>query len=294
VGGNRLRWGALGWVLTLQFFVVETIAQFRQSQYSRVDDVISDLGAGTSPARSLMNASFVVQGALILAGVLLLLPAVRGTAARVAQVLLAASAVGVVLVGVFPEDGAASGVHTTGAVLHLAAGTIGLVALAYAVRPRSELAGSLLAVLGVVGVAASIFFLDAVTEYLGRGGTERLAAYPIPVGLAVAAVVLWRMADRDGVLPEVGAAEDRPTRRQLREQARAERAEQARLRDLALEEAAARRAGSTGPTATTPAAGSTPAVPTAGPSADPSADEEPEDDDFDPDDPWAPRRRRRD
>ena len=26
---NRLRWGALAWLLTLQFFVVETIAQSR-------------------------------------------------------------------------------------------------------------------------------------------------------------------------------------------------------------------------------------------------------------------------
>jgi hypothetical membrane protein len=278
VRGNRLRWGALGWILTLQFFVVETVAQFSRTAYSRVDDVISDLGASTSPARQLMNASFVVQGALILLGVLLLLPALRNTAARVAQVLLAVSAVGVVLVGVFPDDGGRAWAHTTGAILHLGAGTVGLVALAYAVRRRSEALGSLLAVLGVVGVAASLFFLDAVTEYLGRGGTERLAAYPIPIGLAVAGAALWRMADASGALPQTVAG---PSRRELREQARAEQAEHDRARDAALEEAAARRGGPEA--AAAPAAGVQPAGP-----AD-SADDE-----FDPEDPWAPRRRRRD
>ena len=46
VNPNRLRWGALAWLLTLQFFVVETIAQARfEGAYSRTDDVISALGA---------------------------------------------------------------------------------------------------------------------------------------------------------------------------------------------------------------------------------------------------------
>ena len=41
---KRLRWGGLAWVLTLQFFVAETIAQLRfGAVYSRADDVISDL-----------------------------------------------------------------------------------------------------------------------------------------------------------------------------------------------------------------------------------------------------------
>ena len=42
---NRLRAGALAWLLTLQFFVVEAIAAARfEGPYSYVDDVISDLG----------------------------------------------------------------------------------------------------------------------------------------------------------------------------------------------------------------------------------------------------------
>ena len=78
VNANRLRWGALAWLLTLQFFLVETIAQFRfEGSYSRADDTISALGTGHSAAHQLMNASFVLQAGLILVGALLLRPRCR-------------------------------------------------------------------------------------------------------------------------------------------------------------------------------------------------------------------------
>jgi hypothetical membrane protein len=227
---NRLRWGALAWLLTLQFFVVETIAQARyEGAYSRADDVISDLGASDSAAHQLMNASFVVQAGLILAGALLLRPVLLRSAGQVAPVLLGAAAAGVLLVGVFPSDGNAL-VHAIGAVAYLVGGGLGLIALAYAVRPRSEILGTTLALLGLVGTAATVFFVTGVTEYLGEGGTERVAAYVLPLGLAFAGVTLWRLA-------RPGATD----RRAEREAARAEQAQRDRERDAALEEAAARR-----------------------------------------------------
>jgi len=271
VRGNRLRWGALGWVLTLQFFVVEAIVQLRYTgPYSRADNTISDLGASASPAHSAMNASFVVQAALILVGVALLLPALRRAAARLAQALLALCAIGVLMVGVWPE-GTVSALHTTGAVLYLAGGAAGLLALAYAVRSRSEAVGTALAVLGLVGAAATIFFADSVTEYLGRGGTERVAAYVIPVGLAVAGAALWWMSRTTGALPEAAAA---PSRRELRAEARAEQAERIRERDAALEAAARRREE---PEPARP-------VTAAEPADDPADGEF---DEVDPEDPWA-------
>jgi hypothetical membrane protein len=227
---NRLRWGALAWLLTLQFFVVETIAQARyEGAYSRADDVISDLGASDSAAHQLMNASFVVQAGLILAGALLLRPVLLRSAGQVAPVLLGAAAAGVLLVGVFPSDGNAL-VHAIGAVAYLVGGGLGLIALAYAVRPRSEILGTTLALLGLVGTAATVFFVTGVTEYLGEGGTERVAAYVLPLGLALAGISLWRLA-------RPGATD----RRAEREAARAEQAQRDRERDAALEEAAARR-----------------------------------------------------
>jgi hypothetical membrane protein len=230
VNSNRIRWGAVAWLLTLQFFVVETIAQLRfEGTYSRADDVISALGAADSAAHQLMNASFVVQAALILGGALLLRPVLPRGAGLVARILLGVAALGVVLVGVFPTDGNST-MHTVGAVLHLVGGGLGLIALAYAVRPRSEALGTTLALLGLVGTAATVFFLTGVTGYLGDGGTERAAAYPIPIGLALAGLGLWRL----GRLPGGTDAPERPSRRERRDQARAERVARDHARDQAL------------------------------------------------------------
>lgn len=231
---NRLRWGALAWLLTLQFFAVETIVQLQLDGYSRTDDVISALGSALSPGAQLMNASFVLQAALILGGALLLRPVLRSTAGRLAIGFLGAAAAGVLLVGVFPLDGNLT-MHRIGAVLYLAGGALGLIALAYAVRRRSEAVGTTLALLGLVGAAGTVFFSTGVTSYLGEGGTERAAGYVLPLGLALAGVALWRM----GVDPAAAEAE-RAQLRAERERAKAEQAERARERDEALE-AAARR-----------------------------------------------------
>jgi hypothetical protein len=91
--------------------------------------------------------------------------------------------------------------------------------------------GTTLAVLGLVGTAATVFFLTGVTEYLGVGGTERVAAYVIPVGLAVAGTALWRLAGP--------GSSDRQAERAAARRAQAERA---RERDAALEPAAGRDA----------------------------------------------------
>jgi hypothetical membrane protein len=241
VNQNRLRGGALAWLLTLQFFVVETIAQSRyEGPYSRADDVISALGAADSAAAGLMNASFVLQGALILAGALLLRPAMLRWAGEVAPVLLGGAAAGVLLVGVFPIDGNAT-MHAIGAVLYFLGGGLGLIALAYALRPRSEALGTTLALLGLIGTAATVFFLAGVTRQLGEGGTERAAGYVLPIGLAVAGVVLWRLMS--GGTGRDGGTE--PTRLEERERARAEKAERDRRRDEALEGAARQSPGGT-------------------------------------------------
>ncbi|MGY1682045.1 DUF998 domain-containing protein [Geodermatophilus sp. SYSU D01176] len=259
---TRYRWGAIAWLLTLQFFVVETVVQLQTGgSYRRADDVISELGASTSAAPLLMNASFVAQGLLIGTGAVLLRPALAGLGGRMASAFLTAAAVGIGLVGVFPLDGQED-LHQAGAGLHLVGGGLALLALAYAVRPRSEVLGTALALLGLLSTAMTVFFAVGITSLLGEGGTQRASAYPIPIGLALAGAGLWVLSRR----PQ---AERRPSRRDLRAQERAERTERARERDAALE----------------PATGQ-PQV------ARPGTDAEP-DDDFDPEDPWAAPRRRR-
>lgn len=221
---SRLRWGQLAWLATLQFFVVETVVQLRGQGHSRAEDVISDLGETTWPGHQAMNASFVVQAALILGGALLLLPALRSGSGRAATYLLGAAAVGTLLVGAFPSDRSDTW-HAVGAVLYLVGSAVGLICLAYALRPRSEVLGTVLVLLGLVGAAATTFFVAEV-DLLARGATERAAAYVLPIGLALTGIALWRT-------PAAGPTEAAQARRQ--------RAERARERDEALE-AAARRA----------------------------------------------------
>ncbi|TWH72559.1 putative membrane protein [Modestobacter roseus] len=271
VTDSRYRWGGVAWVLTLQFFVVEAIAAARYGGYSYSQDVISDLGAGDSPARLLMNGSFVAQGVLITAGALLLGPGLAGLGGRLARVLLTVAGLGVLVVGLFPSDSVTS-VHEIAAAAHFLGGAIGLIALAYGVRPRSEALGTTLAVLGLIGLIATIFFGAAVFLFLGEGGMERVAGYVIPVGLAVTGVALWRQKDSWWQLTN---ADGSPSRRQLREDARLARARKAAERDAALEAAAQRGPQSPAPTTGATAAGA-------------PGDDDP--DDFDPDDPWAPRR----
>ena len=261
---TRYRWGATAWLLTLQFFVVETVVQLRTGgPYSRADDVISELGTSASAAPLLMNASFAVQGLLIGAGAVLLRPALAGLGGRIASAALTAAAVGVVLVGFFPLDGQED-LHQAGAGLHLVGGGLAMLAMAYAVRPRSEGLGTALALLGLLSTAMTVFFAVGITSLLGEGGTERASAYPIPIGLALAGAGLRWLSRRP-------PAEPRPSRRELRARERSDRAQHARERDAALDAAAGR------PDARRP-------------QRDP-ADVEP-DDDFDPEDPWARSRRR--
>lgn len=276
---NRLRGGAIAWLLTLQFFLVESVAQARlKAPYSRSANTISVLGATDSPAHRLMDASFLVLAVLIVAGALLLRPALRGRAAAVAPPLLGLGAAGVALVGIFPRD-VHPLPHAIGVVAYLVGAGLGLIALAYAVRPRSEALGTVLALHGLVSSAMSIFFLAGVTQYLGVGGTERAAGYCLPIGLAIAGVALWWLGFGEFAPDSAPAEADTgltrgQERRLVREEERARRAEQERARAAALE-AAAQRSSSRPATA----------------GADVGTAHE--DDEVDPEDPWAAPSQRR-
>ncbi len=236
---TRYLLGGLAWLLTLQFFVLEAVAIARFPGYSRTSQVISDLGTNLSPGSGLMNASFIAQAVLIVAGAVLLFPALIGLGGRLAVVLLSACGIGTLLVGLFPSD-TGGATHVVGAILYLLGGGLGLLALAYGVRPRSEAVGTTLAVLGLLGVIGTVLFGASVTDLLGRGGTERLAAYVIPLALPIAAVLLWRQQDDWRVATPTGD-EGTLSKRQRRELEKAEAFDRARERDEALEALARRR-----------------------------------------------------
>jgi hypothetical membrane protein len=201
---NARRQGAWLWVFCLQYFAAEAIAAAGfQGAYSFRRNFISDLGsvscgggAGCSPLHALMNASFVLQGALIFAGSALVWPLFPKGLARLALGLIAASGLGVAIVGLAPED-VAPGWHYAGAAGNLllsnaGAALIGVALMREKLAPRAVGLLSLgLGLLGLVGLAALASRLDLG---LGAGAIERIAAYPFPLWLAGMGV--WLLVGR--------------------------------------------------------------------------------------------------
>jgi hypothetical membrane protein len=178
------RVGAWLWLFCFQFFVAEQIARLGWSgPYSMARDYISDLGSARSPLHWVMNGSFVLQGFLIFFGALL----VRGFFParpfyRFALFLLAVAGVGVLVVGLVPED-ADFRLHILGAVANFLGGNLAMMVLG-AIRPKSWItfaAGSG----GLLAMLALAFRGSPAWAALGlhAGTVERLACYPLPLWL---------------------------------------------------------------------------------------------------------------
>jgi hypothetical membrane protein len=188
----RLVSGGICWVATLEFFAAQAIAQsaWKGSDYSLAGNAISDLGvtacgritvAGQwgyycSPLHSLMNASFVVTGILMLLGLYLTLPMwPAGRLVRWGIALFTLAGIGKIVVGLVPGD-VNYGLHSLGG-LGIIFANIGMIVLGSAVSGKNDRWISLLPVLlGILGIVGEVFFL--AHRAFGGGAAERVADYP--------------------------------------------------------------------------------------------------------------------
>ncbi|MER5258065.1 DUF998 domain-containing protein [Streptomyces sp. NPDC002855] len=190
------RIGCVAWIVgVVQFFVIHGIAQSAWAKpYSWARFNISDLGNAhcalqaepepryvCSPEHDLMNAAFIVLGALLVVGVILTGASLwrRGFVAITARVLLAGAGVGFVMAGLAPAD-VNENQHVLGALLIMALGNIGLFLAGLgssAAVPRVLRRAT--SVLGLVALVALGLFLSHQYLGLGMGGMERVAAFPI-------------------------------------------------------------------------------------------------------------------
>jgi hypothetical membrane protein len=191
--------GGFFWILNIQYYLVQFIVAKdwpKSNGYSLSNNTISDLanthcgsyGARLvcSPLHIYMNISFIILGLTIILGAVLLRKyAVIGFYTKTGLICLIFSGLGGILVGLFPENVAASP-HVLGASLSFGLGNIGLLLLGYYGVKFSKYVRGLGLVFGLIGLLASILFISHSYLGLGIGGMERIASYPQSIWMIVA------------------------------------------------------------------------------------------------------------
>jgi hypothetical membrane protein len=112
---------------------------------------------------------------------------------RIAFSLMGLAGVGVMLVGLFPED-TIYGAHIAGADLAFLLGNIALVIFGLTLRAPRWFRWFSVA-FGVVALVALVLFLTHHRFFLGLGGMERVVAYPQTIWLIAFGLFMPKYAD---------------------------------------------------------------------------------------------------
>jgi hypothetical membrane protein len=212
---GRVMAGAVFWVLTLEWFAGQAIAQAAwTTPYSLSQDYISDLGVtrcGTyrilgetsyicSPLHNVMNASFVLAGLFMAAGVVLLRGIwPRRPLATAGLVLITLAGVGKIGGGLAPGN-TDMPVHDL-ATLGILGGGIGAVLLGCALWRLTPWQARGFLAAGVAGTVGVVLMAAAPTYHLPAGAFERVASWPLVVWLAVLGLALITSRTATGKSP---------------------------------------------------------------------------------------------
>jgi hypothetical membrane protein len=185
----------------LAYLTLEGIAAaaFRP-HYSYAHNFISNLGipSGNSPLAWLMNTAFCVQGMLFLVGAILTVRAVEARKAGLFVTLVAANAVGNLLIAAFHSGPAshANGtawVHAIGAVLAIVGGNAAICAGSRIVSGWHRRVSVALGAFGLLSFALFVIELKASSS-LPLGILERCSVYSITAWQLCAAA--WLLSRR--------------------------------------------------------------------------------------------------
>lgn len=197
---SRLRYRIGGgiWICAIQFFIVQALTQAQwTTPFSLKTNYISDLGNTIcalypihngvyvcSPWHALMNMSFVLQGIIIFSGATLIRHVLQTRLQTATYILMVITAIGMVGVGVFPENENNSA-HILSAGTQFITGNTAMVIIGgvcmMAHRWRKYALFSMS--LGIIGLLATWLFSNEYFFSLGIGGMERVAAYTLPIYL---------------------------------------------------------------------------------------------------------------
>ncbi|OZE83793.1 hypothetical protein CH304_08970 [Rhodococcus sp. 15-649-1-2] len=199
--GRRCRIaGALFGVAGVQYLLAEAATALRFDGYSPLHDTVSELGVPeVSEWHGLMNASFCVSAASVLAAGLVAAPLLRRGRAQLMRGSVLAYAVGSVLVAVAHTG--EGNLHTLGAVLAIGAGNVIALTVGSARTVGSDATRfprwySRASVgLGTVGFAASALLLTGIGPV---GAVERVSIYTFVAWELMTAATVWRRPGRTG------------------------------------------------------------------------------------------------
>jgi hypothetical membrane protein len=225
--GDLARVGPVLYLAGMQYFAVQLFVALRWPRpYNISRNTISDLGntaCGSwngryvcSPLHDLMNGSFIVLGITMLLGSALISRRHgKGLMATAGFTAMGLSGLGVVMVGIFPENSIPA-LHGLGSALPFTLGNAALIAIAIslAMPLLLRLCVSLSGVAALIALAAY-----ASSHYLGlgEGGIERVVAYPQTICLAATGCYLIAVSQpgRPRTGHRTTPQDDRPTRQPL-------------------------------------------------------------------------------
>jgi len=160
--------GSVIFVGAVQFVLALIIAEALYPGYSVADNTISDLGVG--PSAAIFNSSMLLLGASIVVAAYLIQ---RRFKSKPFFALLIITGVGAMGVGLFPEN--VRPLHTiASSTAFLFEGLSAIASFKLQKPPLSYLA----VLLGLTTLAALALYGSGTYLGLGRGGMERMIAYP--------------------------------------------------------------------------------------------------------------------
>jgi hypothetical membrane protein len=185
------------WLSSIQYFIVQVIVASKWSRppgFSLLHNTISDLGntqCGAygahyvcSPLHDVMNGSFIILGITMIIGAYIYKRDIAGVVNKLGFGSVALGAIGIILVGLFPEN-TISGLHITGAALVFIFGNVGMILLGCSLTHTAKLLRWFSILSGIVGLIALILFYTRTYLAIDEGGMERITAYPLTIWLIV-------------------------------------------------------------------------------------------------------------
>ncbi|MDH7476961.1 MAG: DUF998 domain-containing protein [Candidatus Bathyarchaeota archaeon] len=169
---NKKVAGFLLLVGAVQFVLGMIVSEALYPGYSTSGNYISDLGVGESAL--IFNSSIILLGVFIVAGAYFVL---RAFNSKVFSLLLAITGIGAIGVGIFTEHFGIA--HTVFSLItFLFAGISIIVSSKFERPPLSYLS----IILGAASLVSLVLFGTGVDLGLGKGGMERMIAYPVLLG----------------------------------------------------------------------------------------------------------------